>query len=66
MFKFESALIVLNNKTVKVQLCRNVAYILYTQDIAEEVSFIKLAELLRNTEVLKHSRNFWKVLQSKL
>ena len=66
MIKFENALITLNGKEIKVQLCRNVAYLLYTKDIAEEVSFTKLAELLRGVEVLKHSRNFWKVLQTKM
>lgn len=66
MKRFENAFIVMGNKQVKVQLCRNVAYLYYTRDIVEEVSFAKLAEFLRNVEVLKHSRSFWKVLQSKL
>lgn len=66
MIRFESALIVLNDKQVKVQLCHNVAYLLYSADIAEEVSFEKLSELLRGVEILKHSRNFWKVLQNRI
>ena len=66
MIKFESALIILGNKNVKVQLCRNVAYLISSKDLVEEVSFNELAKLLRNVEVLKHSRGFWKVLQSKI
>lgn len=66
MIKFENALILLGNKEVKVQLCRNVAYILYSKDLAEEVSFENLAKLLHGVEILKHSRSFWKVLQSKM
>lgn len=66
MIRFESALIILGNKTVKVQLCRNVAYILHTRDLVEEISFVELIKFLRNVEMLKHSRNFWKVLQSKI
>lgn len=66
MIRFESALIVLGNKQVKVQLCRNVAYLQYSKDIVEEVNFVELAKLLQNVQVLKHSRSFWKVLQSRV
>ena len=66
MAKFENALILLGNKEVKMQICRNVAYLQYSKDIAEEVSFHELARLLQNAEILKHSRNFWKVLQNKI
>lgn len=66
MIKFENALIILNGKEIKVQICRNVAYLLHSKDLAEEVSFKELARLLQNVEVLKHSRSFWKVLQNRL